>query len=396
MYFSWEIGERQVRDWGEKAETGVKKPEKRTKIRKRICGFDVKFFIVKMYLIGGFLSIRRKKNTLLNLVFYCNYNNMSLIKKSKILVVDDEMANRLLLHGILGPHGYEIFEASNGEEALEMVEKIKPDLVLLDVVMPKKNGFEVCQALKSSNKTKLIPVVMLTSLDQLQDKLRGVDLGADDYINKPFNLAELTTRVKALLSLKHYTDELEYVHDVLTSIANIVESRDYYTHNHCKNVVKYSVAIAKMMNVSEEDIEMIRLGADFHDIGKIAIPDAILLKPGKLTPEEFEVMKTHAAIGAELLKPMKTMEKVLPLIRNHHEKLDGSGYPDGWKNDEIFLPIRILSVVDIYEALISKRTYKDSMPPEKAFGILKEEADKGWWDIRVIENLMAVISQDSF
>ncbi len=321
---------------------------------------------------------------------------MSLIKKSKILVVDDEMANRLLLHGILGPHGYEIFEASNGEEALEMVEKIKPDLVLLDVVMPKKNGFEVCQALKSSNKTKLIPVVMLTSLDQLQDKLRGVDLGADDYINKPFNLAELTTRVKALLSLKHYTDELEYVHDVLTSIANIVESRDYYTHNHCKNVVKYSVAIAEMMNVSEEDIEMIRLGADFHDIGKIAIPDAILLKPGKLTSEEFEVMKTHAAIGAELLKPMKTMEKVLPLIRNHHEKLDGTGYPDGWKNDEISLPIRILSVVDIYEALISKRTYKDSMPPEKAFEILKEEATKGWWDIRVIENLMAVIAQDIF
>ena len=321
---------------------------------------------------------------------------MSLIKKSKILVVDDEMANRLLLHGILGPHGYEIFEASNGEEALEMVEKMKPDLVLLDVVMPKKNGFEVCQALKSSNKTKLIPVVMLTSLDQLQDKLRGVDLGADDYINKPFNLAELTTRVKALLSLKHYTDELEYVHDVLTSIANIVESRDYYTHNHCKNVVKYSVAIAKMMNVSEEDIEMIRLGAGFHDIGKIAIPDAILLKPGKLTTEEFEVMKTHAAIGAELLKPMKTMEKVLPLIRNHHEKLDGSGYPDGWKNDEISLPIRILSVVDIYEALISKRTYKDSMLPEKAFGILKEESGKGWWDLRVIENLVAVIAQDTF
>ena len=321
---------------------------------------------------------------------------MSLIKKSKILVVDDEMANRLLLHGILGPHGYEIYEASDGEEALEMVEKIKPDLVLLDVVMPRKNGFEVCQVLKSSNKTKLIPIVMLTSLDQLQDKLRGVDLGADDYINKPFNLAELTTRVKALLSLKHYTDELEYVHDVLTSIANIVESRDYYTHNHCKNVVKYSVAIAKIMNVSEDDIEIIRLGADFHDIGKIAIPDSILLKPGKLTAEEFEVMKTHAAVGAELLKPMKTMEKVLPLIRNHHEKLDGTGYPDGWKGDEIPLPIRILSVVDIYEALISKRTYKDSMAPEKAFGILKEEAGKGWWDMRVVENLMMVISQDTF
>lgn len=321
---------------------------------------------------------------------------MSLIKKSKILVVDDEMANRLLLHGILGPHGYEIYEASDGEEALAQVEKIKPDLVLLDVVMPKKNGFEVCQVLKSSNKTKLIPVVMLTSLDQLQDKLRGVDLGADDYINKPFNLAELTTRVKALLSLKHYTDELEYVYDVLTSIANIVESRDYYTHNHCKNVVKYSVAIAKMMNVSEEEIEMIRLGADFHDIGKIAIPDAILLKPGKLSSDEFEVMKTHAAIGAELLRPMKTMEKVLPLIRNHHEKLDGSGYPDGWKGDEISLPIRILSVVDIYEALISKRTYKDSMSSEKAFQILKEEAGKGWWDMRVIDNLIVVITQDNF
>jgi putative two-component system response regulator len=314
-----------------------------------------------------------------------------MVRQAKILIVDDEGPNRTILHEILKPIGYIICEAADGEEAIKQVEREKPDLILLDVVMPKLDGYEVCRILKSSHKTKLIPIIMLTSLDLLQDKLRAVDLGSDDFLNKPFNLAELTARVKALIALKQYTDELEYAFDVLKSIALIVESRDAYTHNHCKNVEMYSEDIAKKIGLSGEEIATLKLGAAYHDIGKIAISDLILQKPGKLTPVEMEIMKTHTTVGAELLKPMHTLEKALPLIRSHHERLDGSGYPDGLKAQEISQSIRILSVADIYEALISKRSYKEDMPHEKAIKILTEEGKKGWWDKDIITLLDEVM-----
>lgn len=308
-------------------------------------------------------------------------------KASKVLVVDDEMTNRLLLKDILSPLGYNVVEASDGDEALQITEREKPDIILLDVIMPRLNGYEVCRQLKSSPRTKLIPIIILTSLDQLTDKIMAVDLGADDFINKPFNLTELTARVKALVALKHYTDELEYVYDVLKSITMIVERKDAYTHNHCKNVEFYAVSIARELGLSDEDVHVLRLGAAFHDIGKIGISDEILQKPAVLSVQEMEIMKTHTIIGTDLLRPMKTLEKALPLIRHHHERLDGSGYPDRLKGNDISTPIRILSVVDIYEALISIRPYKNGMPHTQAMEILYCEAKKGWWDIDIIRML---------
>jgi putative two-component system response regulator len=314
-------------------------------------------------------------------------------RPGSILVVDDEPANRSLVKSILTPLGYQIEEAADGEEALAKISRQAPDLVLLDVQMPKRDGYSVCRELKGDSRTRLIPIVMLTALGRLEDKIKGIELGVDDFLTKPFDISELTTRVRSLLSLKRHTDELEHASDVLQGIALTVEHRDAYTGDHCKRVGDNSIRIGKAMGVRAKDLELLRLGGSFHDLGKIAVPDAVLWKPGRLSPEEMEVMKRHPQDGANLVKPMKTMERVLPLILHHHEKLDGSGYPHGLKGSEIPLIVRILSVTDIYDALATKRPYKEALPPAKCLSILREEAAKGWWDRDVVETLAGIMAQ---
>jgi cyclic di-GMP phosphodiesterase len=315
------------------------------------------------------------------------------MESDRILAVDDEAPNRRLVRSVLEPLGYRVREAGDGEEALAEIRRELPDLVLLDIQMPKTDGYAVLRALKGDPKTRLIPVVMMTSLDQLTDKLLAVDSGADDYLVKPFNVAELKARVKSLTSLKRFTDDLEHASQVLHGIALVVEQRDAYTGQHCARVGSRATRVGTALGLREKDLRALRLAGAFHDLGKIAIPDAILRKPGRLTPEEMEVMKTHAAAGARLVEPMRTMADVLPLIRHHHERLDGSGYPDGLSAKEIPAAIRILSVVDIYDALATKRPYKEPLPPEKCLAILREEAAKGWWDRDVIETLATLLSR---
>lgn len=305
-------------------------------------------------------------------------------------MVDDERQNRVLLKKILLPMGFQVREATNGEEALAAVAAELPDLILLDVMMPKLDGYGVCQKLKTDPRTRLIPIIMLTSLDQLPDKLKGVELGVDDFLTKPFNVAELMTRVRSLLSLKQYTDDLEHAANVLESIALTVAERDAYTSGHCIRVGHYAVAVGKRFGLGEEDLKMLRLAGTFHDLGKIAIPDVILRKPGPLTSEERTQMQGHAAKGADLVKPMRTMGGVLPLIRHHHERLDGSGYPAGLSGNEISLTVRILTVVDIYDALGTERPYKAALSRERSLEILREEAERGWWDRKVIETLALI------
>jgi len=309
------------------------------------------------------------------------------MKTFTILIVDDEPANRRLARAILAPLGYRLRYACDGEEALEAVHKETPDLVLLDILMPKRNGYWVCEQLKQNARTKLIPIIMLTSLHQIEDKIQGIELGVDDYITKPFIATELKARVKSLLAVKLYTDELENVSFVLKGIAKVVESRDSYTGDHNKRVGDYGAGVALAMGLAAEDVKAIRLAGMLHDLGKISIPDSILRKPGSLTDDERNIMKTHAAVGATLVEPMNTMAAILPFIRHHHERLDGSGYPDGISGNEISLPVRILSVVDIYDALATRRSYKDAFSPPQCLAILREEAARGWWDRDVVEHL---------
>jgi putative two-component system response regulator len=314
------------------------------------------------------------------------------VRKIRILVVDDEIVNRTLLRGILTPLGYEVVEAADGEAALAQVAARPPDLVLLDVLMPRLNGYEVCRALKGDPRSRLVPIILLTGLDHIDDKIKAADVGADEFLTKPFNVAELTTRVRSLLSLKFFTDELEHASTVLESVALVVEGRDQYTGNHCRRLGEYSARVGKALGVSEEDLRILRLGGIFHDLGKIAVSDIVLNKPGRLTAEEWTAMRRHPVVGAELCQSMRTLGGVLPLIRNHHEKLDGSGYPDGLKGGEISLLVRIISVVDVYDALATKRSYKDSLPPARCLEILREEAVKGWWDRDVVEALARLLT----
>ncbi|MFC1608059.1 HD-GYP domain-containing protein [Candidatus Latescibacterota bacterium] len=302
----------------------------------------------------------------------------------KILVVDDKPLNVELLEADLVSSGYDVVTAYDGQSALDIVAAEKPDLILLDVMMPGMDGFEVCRRLKSDEETILIPVVMVTALSDKADRIKGIEAGVDDFLTKPVDREELKARVKSLLRVKLFTDELERAETVITSLALGVEAKDPYTENHCLRLSDYSMVLGKELGLPDDQIRALKLGGTLHDLGKIGIPDAILLKKGRLDTEEFTIMKQHPVIGYNICNPLHSLRLVLPIIRNHHERFDGSGYPDGLKGDEIPITARILTVVDVYDALRTERPYKPIFDRDKSIAILREETEKGWYDPEVI------------
>jgi putative two-component system response regulator len=308
-----------------------------------------------------------------------------------ILIADDIEANRELLTEILSTNRYRIVQAEDGEQALQLLEEGEVDLALLDVMMPGRSGFAVCRALKSNPDTRLIPVVMVTSLSASEDRVQGIESGADDFLNKPVNKEELLARVRSLLKIKQFTDELEHAENVLFALALSIEAKDPYTDGHCDRLSESSEALAKRLSLSEEELIALRRGGIIHDIGKVAVPDQILLKPGPLTPEERKVMQQHTIVGAGICSPLKSFRSVVPIIRHHHEKIDGSGYPDGLKGDAVPLTARILQTVDIYDALTTDRPYRKAMAPDRALGLMREEVKRGWWDGALVDELEAMV-----
>jgi putative two-component system response regulator len=307
-----------------------------------------------------------------------------------ILVADDNEANRELLSALLSAEGYQIVCAADGQQALKQVVSGSIDLVLLDVVMPRPTGFEVCLAIKSKPETRLIPVVLLTSLNGDSDRITGIMCGADDFLSKPVNKHELLARVHSLLRLKQFTDELDNAETVLSSLALSIEAKDPYTEGHCDRLSKYSVSLAEKLGLPEDLRVALRRGGLVHDIGKLTVPEHILLKPGPLTPEERKIMEQHTIAGERICAPLKSFRHVLPIIRHHHEKWDGSGYPDGLKGEQIPLTARILQITDIYDALTTDRPYRKALSPEKAFAIMREEVKRGWWDWSIFDEFVAV------
>jgi len=308
-----------------------------------------------------------------------------------ILVVDDDPVNRQILGNLLALNGFKTREAEDGLQAVAAVKTNPPDLVLMDVTMPFMDGLSACRVIKDDPKSRLIPVIILTGLNTMDDRIAAFEAGADEHLAKPYHRLELLTRIRNLTAAKHYTDELENANNVLQSMARIVESRDQYTGDHCSNVSQNAVATGVHLGLTREDLNILRLGGLLHDLGKIAVPDAILHKPSHLDEAEMAIVRTHCVVGDDLVAPLHSMEKVRPLIRSHHERLDGTGYPDGLNAAQISLLVRIMSVADIYEALRSRRSYKESMSHERAIEILKQECDKGWWDVRVVEALAEVL-----
>jgi putative two-component system response regulator len=312
-------------------------------------------------------------------------------KEGIILVADDNEANRDLLVGLLGGEGYHVLSVTDGKQALERISRDPIDLALLDVVMPGKTGFDVCLAIKSKPETRLIPVVLLTSLTGDDDRIRGIMCGADDFLGKPVNRHELLARVHSLLRLKQFTDELDNAEAVLFSLALSIEAKDPYTEGHCERLSKYSVAVGEKLGLSEDLRVALRRGGLVHDIGKLAVPESILLKPGPLTPEERKIMEQHTIAGERICAPLRSFRPVLPVIRSHHEKQDGSGYPDGLKGEQVPLTARVLQVTDVYDALTTDRPYRKALSQERAFEIIREEAKRGWWDVAVVDAFENVV-----
>jgi putative two-component system response regulator len=283
-----------------------------------------------------------------------------------ILIVDDDLPTRELFKELLTPQGFSVYTAQDGCAALELFSFLRPDLVLLDVQMPQLDGFEVCRELKSKPESRLTPVVLVTGLSVTEDRVRGLEAGADDFLTKPVDRSELLARVRSLINLKSYTDQLERAESVVFSLASSIEARDPYTGGHCERLSEQSAELGGRIGLASDQITALRRAGAVHDIGKIVVPDAILLKPGPLTAAEWKVMQEHTIVGERICAPLKSFAPVLPIIRHHHERLDGSGYPDGLKGGRIPLTARVLQIVDVYDALITRRPYKQALSPEQA------------------------------
>jgi putative two-component system response regulator len=307
-----------------------------------------------------------------------------------VLLVDDEPAVAEALERLLVSYGYVVATARDGEEGLETLKAGRFDLVLSDVRMPNCDGFEMCRRIKRDPLTRLTPVVLMTGASEAEDRIRAIETGADDFLRKPVDPQELRARVRSLVRLKRHTDDLESAENLMLSLAMAVEARDHYTHGHCERLAEYATTLGRHLGLPMEDIEALRRGGYLHDLGKIAIPDAILLKRGPLSPDEFEVMRQHPVVGDRLCSPLHSLDRVRPIIRHHHERLDGTGYPDGIRGDQIPLLAQILAVADIYDAVRTERPYKPPRSVSDACAVLGQEVDRGWRRRDLVEPFIAL------
>ena len=304
--------------------------------------------------------------------------------RARVLVVDDEESNRKLLSRLLSSD-YDVQTAADGEEALALVEERDVDVVLLDVRLPGLDGFEVCSRLKKMERMRLVPVVLVTGHGAREHRIRGIHAGADDFLIKPFDAEELHARGASLARLKEYTDELESAEAILRSLALTIDARDPYTDGHCERLSRFAVALGRSLALSKDELSALARGGYLHDIGKIGIPDSILLKPARLTPDEYEFMKQHTLIGDRLCGELRSLRLVRTIVRHHHEVLDGSGYPDGLRGSQVPLLAQIVGVVDLFDAITSSRPYRTALSREHAFAELRGESVRGRRDPRLVE-----------
>jgi putative two-component system response regulator len=313
--------------------------------------------------------------------------------KGTILVADDNEAIREPLVEWLRLQGYSVIAVADGEQAFTEMCSQPVDLALLDVMMPRRTGFSVCRAVKSRPETRFVPVVLITGLSKGEHRIQGIEAGADDFLNKPIKKMELLARVNSLVRLKRFTDELENVETVLFSLARSIEAKDPYTEGHCDRLSRYTVSLGVRVGLPQEQLVALRRGGIVHDIGKVTVPEYVLLKPGPLDAVERKIMEEHPIAGVRICAPLKSFRSVLPIIRSHHEKQDGTGYPDHLKGDDIPLAARILQIVDIYDSLTTDRPYRKALSQKMALQILREETRRGWWDAKVVGALEGLLQE---
>ena len=302
----------------------------------------------------------------------------------RLLIVDDDLRVRETMRDYIEHLGYVVRDASCAQEALAEIGREPPDVVLLDVRMPGTNGIDLCRQLKDDPLTHLIPVVLITAERELDSRVAGLEAGADDYFTKPVDPRELDARLRALLRLKRVLEELEEAENLITSLALTIEARDPYTAGHCVRLAARAMAFGERLGLGEDEQKALRLGGFLHDLGKIAVPDGVLLKAGPLSADERRLMEEHPAAGDRLVVPMRTLGLVRPIIRHHHERWDGQGYPDRIGGDEVPLLARLMAIVDVHDALCTRRPYKSPFDEEDALRSLCEGARSGQFDPELV------------
>jgi putative two-component system response regulator len=303
----------------------------------------------------------------------------------RILVVDDDPTIGAALEYILQKEGYQVARARDGRGALAVIANRPPDLMLLDLNMPQMGGFEVCKRVKADPATSLLPIVIVTGESEADARLQAWEVGADDFLTKPFQVVEVLARCRSLLRTKQLVDELDSAQSVLFALARTLEAKSRYTQGHSERVTDHALALADRVGLSAEDRETLRRGSLLHDIGKISTPDSILDKPARLTIEEYAIVKQHPAEGVRIVESLRSIKDVIPFIRWHHERMDGSGYPDGLFGGSIPLAVRVLAVADVFDALATVRPYRPALTRAECFRVMRADAAGGGLDPDLVE-----------
>ncbi len=310
-----------------------------------------------------------------------------------VLVVDDVATDRFLLKSMLAEDGYCVSEAANGQQAIQAIARENFDAVLLDVLMPDLDGFEVCRHVRESLGIELLPIIMLTTLTSGDDVAAGLRCGATDFVSKPYDGIELLARVHASVTKKRLTDRLDDTESVLFALARMVEAKDANTRDHCDRLAHMAVVFGRDLGCTYEELQALRRGGVLHDIGKLGVPDAILLKQGPLDAAEWAAMKQHPVIGAQLCSPLHTMHRTLEIVRHHHEKWDGTGYPDRLAGTGIPFLARVFQLLDVYDGLSNERPYKAALPRDEVVAIMEQETADGCWDPELMERFLRIVAE---
>ncbi len=316
-------------------------------------------------------------------------------RRSRVLVADDREGIRSLFSRLLTADGHEIVLAADGASALAAVHRDHPDVILLDVAMPLVDGLEVCRRLKADPATRLIPVVLVSGQTELADRISGIEAGADEYLSKPVHPHELRARVRSLTRVKQLIDALDSAEAAFVALALTIEARDPYTKGHCERLSRSAVALGRALGLGDEDLRALHRGGYLHDIGKVGVPDSVLLKPAPLTAEEFALMRRHPEIGDALCAPLQSLRTVRPIVLCHHERIDGSGYPAGLAGGEVPLLAQIVGIVDVYDALTSQRPYRGALSRDQAITFLLEETHAGRFNPAYVDAFLDTLAPEA-
>ena len=295
---------------------------------------------------------------------------------ASILVADDDEASARSLNRLLTKEGHRVSVVESARRTAD----------------PSITRRAAPSSSTSADLSRLIPVVIVTAQSDRRERLRGIDAGCDDFLTKPFDPMELHARIQSLVRLKRYTDELESAEAIILGLGATIEARDPYTRGHCQRLAHYATTLGRSLGLSDSDLGALERGGFLHDIGKIAVPDRVLLKDGKLDPQESSVMRKHPLVGDSLCAGLRSLQSVRPIVRHHHERLDGSGYPDGLRNSEVPLLAQIVGIADVFDALTTERPYRCARPAEEAFEALRNEAAKGWRSRELVDAFVGIVN----